>query len=462
MTDYEIGDDEYEETEEVNTSYDQDQPIGDEPQALNTELSNSEPIDAETGEDFYTIQTGGAAKKIGEFQTVWQQLGYESLNLDGTGVARATRGVNPNKAKSKVLRFIYVSKSDCPICKQYDGHSWAVDSPNRPIIPRLEGKHGSRPFTHPHCKCKWVNVFSDEEVRSSEVNQADFDRTRKWYGAGFDDLTRIQQKMAMIDMFKQSLGMEADAEEDIIDPVPIVSMAQIAFDTIKPIIKHKLGKEQAVESEPSSYGIQSMLDDIVSKSLSKDEKKEIEESTELESDFSLNTLLGLVADRLAKKIGKKLGVESKPNEYTKDDSYRSECQICGAPLDEHPITEGNDPHEWLAEQPADWEGDMSLANEDIYDNAWDGLSDEQKEMYNTLPFEEHKEGGEPVKGQRLNKTEFLQIANAMGVKRGNEGGKGSGRAGHQKWMLAGEAGEECSNCMMITEKENGKCLICGN
>ena len=96
--------------------------------------------------------------------------------------------------------------------------------------------------------------------------------------------------------------------------------------------------------------------------------------------------------------------KSKPNEYTKDDSYRSECQICGSPLEEHPITEGNDPHEWLAEQPEDYKGDMSPAN---------------------------------------------------------EGGRGSGRVGHQKWMLAGEAGEECPNCMMITERDNGKCVICG-
>lgn len=344
---------------EVNTSYDQNQPIGDEPQALNTELSNSEPIDAETGQDFLDIQYGGQSKKIGEFQTVWKQLGYESLNLDGTGVARATRGVNPNKTVNKIIRFIYVSKSDCPICKQYDGHSWEIDSPNRPVIPRLEKGNKSRPFTHPHCKCKWVNVFSDQEVISSEVNQADFDRTRKWYGHGFDDLTRIQQKMAMIDMFKQSLGMEADAEEDILDPIPLASMAQMAFDTIKPMIKHKLGIGEAFLGQPHAkqhnYGIQSMLDDIVTKSLDKDEKKEIEESTELENDFSLDTLLGLIADRLSKKIGKKLGVESKAK----------------------------------------------------------------------------------------------------------EGGRGSGRVGHQKWMLAGEVGEECPNCMMITEREDGKCTICG-
>ena len=306
MTDFEIGDDEYEETEEVNTSYDQDQPIGDEPQALNTELSNSEPIDAETGEDFYTVQIGGATNKIGEGQfpfdiedptvsadekrvywkldrmeqpehiddlrrwaSEWgedenlvikvfesffgryegESYANESLNLDGTGVRKATRGVDPNKAKDQVLRFVYVSKSDCPICKPHDGHSWAVDSPNRPVIPRLESQKGNRPFTHPHCKCKWVNVFSDVESKSSEVNQADFDRTRKWYGAGFDKLTVIEQKMAMIEMLKQSLGMEVEAEEDIIDPVPIASMAKLAFDAITPTIKHKLGIEAFVEQE---------------------------------------------------------------------------------------------------------------------------------------------------------------------------------------------------------------------
>lgn len=416
---------------EVNTSYDQDQPIGDEPQALNTELSNSEPIDAETGEDFYTIQTGGQSKKIGEFQSVWKQLGYESLNLDGTGVARATRGVNPNKSANKILRFIYVSKSDCPICKQYDGHSWAIDSPNRPIIPRLEGKHGDRPFTHPHCKCKWVNVFSDEEVKSSEVNQADFDRTRKWYGKGFDELNVIEQKMAMINMLKQSLGMETNTVESII----------------------------AVESEPSSYGIQNMLDDIVAKSLNKDEKKEIEESNELEKDFSLDTLLGLIADRLSKKIGKKLGVESrstendKPlNEWTKDDLYRSECQICGAPLEEHPITEGNDPHEWLAEEPEDYKGNTSPA---FIDDWWRNLdSEEQGKILVDNDLLTGMEDGHDWDEINQNARDVItQIA--------NEGGKGSGRMGHQKWMLAGEAGEECPNCMMITEKDNGKCVLCG-
>ena len=430
MTEFEIGDDEY--TEEVNTSYDQNQPIGDTPQALNTEWSNSEPIDAKTGQDFLTINNGSEGWRDTlddiisgdwiytdeekeflygkEFKTVWQQLGYESLNQDGSGVARATRGINPNKTPQQVLSFVYVSKSDCPICKQYDGQTWSIDSPNRPVIPRLEKGNKSRPFTHPHCKCKWVNVFltkdqgsidTPKSLGSTEVNQADFDRTRKWYGTGFDKLTRIEQKMAMIDMLKQSLGMEKEAEEDIIDPVPIASMAHIAFNAIKPTIKHKLGMEQATEASP--YGIQNMLGDIVSKSLNKGEKKEIEESEELEKDFSLNTLLGLIADRLSKKIGKKLGVEARANESKSIDQM----------------------------------GDDELKTEREYVKTRLGTNDMAED--------------------------YLRVINEELEKRSiaTEGGRGSGRKGHQKWMLGTEVGEECPNCMMITERKDGKCTICG-
>lgn len=42
-----------------------------------------------------------------------------------------------------------------------------------------------------------------------------------------------------------------------------------------------------------------------------------------------------------------------------------------------------------------------------------------------------------------------------------EGGVGSGKKGHQKWMRGAYAGEECPNCMVRTEKKDGKCAICG-
>ena len=272
-----IGDEYY--ADEVNTSYDQDQPIGDEPQALYTEPSNSEPIDARTGDDFMDIKKG-----------------EEKLNKDGSGVARATRGVSPNRAKHKVLRFEYVSSSDCEICKEFDGKTFAIDSPNRPVIPRLEKGGGGRPYTHPNCKCRWKNVFNES--------------------------------------------------------------------------------------------------------------------------------------------------------MTKDELYNSECQDCGAPKSDHP-NNLDYPHEWLPEYPTDYEGDMSPANEDAYDRVFDNMTDEQRVMYEQIPHESE----EPWDG--MNKTEYLEILSA------NEGGRGSGKKGHSKWMLGAEVGDECPNCMMITEVEDDKCMVCG-
>ena len=277
MIDWEIGDEEF--SEEINTSYDQTQDIGDTPSDY--PAAGAEPIDAKTGQDFMDIR-----------------VGEEKLNKDGTGIRRATRGVNPNKAKHKVLKFEYVSNSDCPICKEFAGKTFAIDSPNRPVIPRLEkwSKGESRPITHRNCKCKWLNVFNES------VTVDDYRRAEKWYGEGFDKLSLIEKKIAIINMLKQSLG---------------------------------------IENKPYS-------------------------------------------------------------KMTKDELYKSECQSCGAPLSEHPV-KGDNSHEWLPENPTDYEGDMSLASET----------------------------------------------------------KGSGRLGHRSWMLQGEAMDECSNCMMRTEKnDGGKCAIC--
>ena len=62
-----IGDEEY--SEEINTTYDQEQPIGDTPSDY--PAGGAEPIDAMNAEQFYTIQRGG--DKIGEFKGKPQQ-----------------------------------------------------------------------------------------------------------------------------------------------------------------------------------------------------------------------------------------------------------------------------------------------------------------------------------------------------------------------------------------------------
>ena len=63
----------------------------------------------------------------------------------------------------------------------------------------------------------------------------------------------------------------------------------------------------------------------------------------------------------------------------------------------------------------------------------------------------------------LNIFELDPNTSSLYESKATEGGRGSGRKGHQKWMLGAEADpEECPNCMILTEKKNGNCQICGN
>jgi hypothetical protein len=63
----------------------------------------------------------------------------------------------------------------------------------------------------------------------------------------------------------------------------------------------------------------------------------------------------------------------------------------------------------------------------------------------------------------LNIFELDPNTSSLYESKASEGGRGSGRKGHQKWMLGAEADpEECPNCMIFTEKKNGNCQICGN
>lgn len=267
----------------------------------------------------------------------------EKLNKDGTGVARARRGVNPNKTPHKVLQFMYVSKSDCDICKQYDGISFPLDSPNRPVIPRLESvsSRSKRPYTHPNCKCKWIIPISDigyqnliqargGEAKSKEDYKSTYNKILdvvKKENPDFDKLSKSEKNWLIID---QSVKMITSKE------VYTTSITNINFDSIQPVILsdlHKNGNE-----------VRNMIDGFVGEALSEQEKRDIIEEHNL--DFTFENLIDIVSESLVKKIA-------------------------------------------------------------------------------------------------------------------NEGGVGSGKKGHQKWMRGAYAGEECPNCMIRTEKKDGKCAICG-
>ncbi len=567
--------------EEVNTSYDQNQSIGDEPQALYTELSNSEPIDAENGEDFLTVKklqedTKNENKKI---ESVWDKLDNmvvesyskveesldvnlinrlvdedmtnqeiyeyliendlihllttrgeieselykirtgEKLNKDGTGIARATRGIDPTKTPAQVLQFVYVSKSECDICKQYDGKHFGIDSPNRPVIPRLEEGDGVRPYTHPHCKCKWVRPFSKsgmknfDQTRIGESNAKELgfkeekekllDIVKSKY-PNYDEMSEIEQRMAFIKSSMNELS-ESKAEEDILDPMPLASMAVQMFNAVQPTIASKVGKFNSRESE-SPYGIQKMLDMFVDKKLTKEEKQEIEVEHNL--DFTLENLLRLVADKLTEKAGKKLGLEShkvkgneacwdgykqigmkekdgkqvpncvpNSNEVSMANEWKMDilCDICGKTYEDHDNT-----HEFKF--PEGW-ADEGI--KDIFDDVMDGsiFMGKDKEEFKKLLND-----GESVidldvtrMGMALSKNGFnvfdltdeeieskFKLESSLDSrivddykKLSTEGGVGSGKKGHQKWMRGTYAESECPNCMIRTEKKDGKCTICG-
>jgi hypothetical protein len=421
--------------EEVNTSYDQDQLIGDTPSDY--PALGGEPIDAKTGDDFMTVkklQEDTKPKK--EYKNVWQKLdnmvkesySKEKLNKDGTGVARATRGLDPTKTSARVLQFVYVSKSECETCKQYDGQHFPIDSPNRPVIPRLEKGDDIRPYTHPNCKCKWVRPFSKSGMKN-------FEQTRVSESLDFKPFTINAGKQTFKLRKKKSDTRKWDdlGEEEQLDWIirgMVSSMkngwSEIGeFKKIKEVFDKIEPKQKGISTESDSpYGIQKMLDMFVDKTLTPKEKNEIEEEHNL--DFTLENLLRLVAEKLAEKAGKKMGLEGK---------VKSNESLLSVFKKQKPNFQNQNFK------------DYAKVFEDPIETKWNkqkyGLTDIFSDFKN-MDWDELP-------------NEIQDLFRATAV----EGGVGSGKKGHQKWMRGAYAGEECSNCMIRTEKKDGKCAICG-
>jgi hypothetical protein len=543
MTEFEV-DEEY--IEEVNTSYDQDKEIGSIPSAY---FAHSQPMNAKNGGDE-------------KFKS------REKLNKDGTGVRKAKRGVNPNNTPAKVLEFVYVSKSECEICRQYDGQMFATDSPNRPIIPRLEsqGKKGTRPYTHPNCKCKWVRPFSKTglknfgqtrggEAEAYELKQKTIDMARKTI-VDFDKLSKRDQYVAIAYMFKERLS-----SPESFDPtsLPIASMLKMTYDAIEPTLALQLAKMSSRDSNE----VRNLIDDMVGESLSSERKHKI--VLEHNLDFTFENLLKLTVNALIENLNeeKEIGMDVEM-EFTDDEEKAKDTVEDHLEEDpehysrlksvfEHDVWDENtntlvDPT--LLEDKK--QSDKSESDEGEFgftDDEWNGFPEEVQDQLTTKVFkkeglddeepympdvygidpyphrhefidnvciicdyvlkaseslilcpkcgsyailnselgsewnkcdscgEEFIEGAKPLQGQPTSSTNDYNVPverdHAFGwdnvfpahnnESKANEGGRGSGRKGHQKWMLGAEADpEECPHCMIFTEKKNGNCQICGN
>ena len=491
MTEFEV-DEEY--IEEVNTSYDQDKEIGSTPSAY---FAHSQPMNAKNGNE--------------KFESIDQQKWYyatdqtylddephenrkvkgEKLNKDGTGVRKAKRGVNPNNTPAKVLEFVYVSKSECEICRQYDGMIFATDSPNRPIIPRLEsqGKKGTRPYTHPNCKCKWVRPFSRTglknfgqtrggEAEAYELKQKTIDMARKTI-VDFDKLSKRDQYVAIAHMFKERLS-----SPESFDPtsLPIASMLKMTFDAIEPTLALQLAKM----SSRNSNEVRDLIDDMVGESLSSEKKHEI--VLEHNLDFTFENLLNLTVIALSETLNdeEEIGMDVEM-EFTDDEEKAKDTVEDHLEKDpehysrlksvfEHDVWDEEkntlvDPS-LLEDKSESDEGEFGFT-----DDEWNGFPEEIQDQLTTKVFK--KEGlddEEPYMPDVYgidpypHRHEFIDnvcvICNYVlksSESKATEGGRGSGRKGHQKWMLGAEADpEECPNCMIFTEKKNGNCQICGN
>ena len=466
----------------------------------------------------------GISRDNDEYENTNYGRTNEKLNKDGTGVRKATRGLNPKKTNAKVLQFVYVSKSECGICREYDGMAFATDSPNRPIIPRLEsqGNRGSRPYTHPNCKCKWVRPFSDAgiknfddmglfggEVEANEIKQKTVDLVRKEYGElKYDKLNREKQLDIIITSLLKKLGAES------FDPnsLPIASIIKMTYDAIQPTLALQLARM----SHRDSNEVRDIIDDMVGESLSSERKHDI--VLEHNLDFSFENLLDLTVTALSETlneeedIGMDVELEFTDDEGKAKDSVEDHLEKdpkhysrLKSVFEEHDVWDEKtnrlvDPSilEDKEEESESWGRnkepepepmsrhdqikmmrDLGIADKTLRDigyvlsesnaSEWNDRSWAKKPLVcpncNSIDIEPMTLSFDnSVRGSPYN------MCNDCGEKfiegfesKATEGGRGSGRKGHQKWMLGAEADpEECPNCMIFTEKKNGNCQICGN
>jgi len=395
----------------------------------------------------------GVNRDNDEYENTNYRKTTEKLNKNGTGVRKATRGVNPKNTKAQVLQFVYVSKSECEICRQYDGMAFATDSPNRPIIPRLEsqGNRGSRPYTHPNCKCKWVRPFSDAgiknfgqsrggEAEANELKQKTIDLVRKEYGVlKFDKLSREKRLDVIISSLLKKLGDES------FDPnsLPIASIIKMTYDAIQPTLALQLARM----SHKNTNEVRELIDDMVGESLTSERKHDI--VLEHNLDFTFENLLKLTAIALSEEHDvwdEKTNTLLDPSilEDKKEDK-EEESESWGR--NKEPEPEPMSRHDQIKMMR-----DLGIADKTLRDIGY--VLSESTEA--DPCWKGYKQVGMKDKDGR-------QVPNCVPESKATEGGRGSGRKGHQKWMLGAEADpEECPNCMIFTEKKNGNCQICGN
>jgi len=407
--------------EEAQIGYEQVQPNDD---TLTAYFAvGAEPIEAKNGIGFFD-------KKRLEESSVG-----EALNKDGTGVKKATRGLDPRKKRNIWLQYVYVSgggkkkkKGKCEICGPFDGKIFHIDSEDRPCIPRLEEWDGIRPVTHPNCKCKWVKAVIDPERILTDGTVTEGLGTEQ-EGYLFPDEFEEEQKSYLdvctpedFELARSYFGDEFDNEKDDKKKGWMVVRAWL----------RKLASYESLA--------------VFLNSICKNCKK---------TDFDVSYKNGYIKNIKCKNCGEPaFGSET---DMLKDELYDLLGQD-GIDKIDFAMTIGTNSNE-LKQMV------LKIVRENskkIYERKlWDEMNQqERKQKLVQSGFDEFQNYN--AKLNYVDLHPMIRSAFEGGhTKTATEGGIGSGKKGHQRWMVNIYPDEECPNCMIHTEKLNGKCQLCG-
>lgn len=336
------------------------------------------------------------------------------------------------------------------------------------------------------------NAKTGKEVLGFEsldwAEQKDIDFARKVYGDKFENASEDEQGWLVIKALMQKISNESSIFLN--STCPNCHSEDLSLVQRDGIVKNAkcndcgnfvYGKPKA--SEASGYGIQNMLDQFIDKKMGKQGIEEVKEK--IADGFSLEAIMELVATKLAGKLGKKLGVESRPisnPDFNKEQTVKFLIKVHGlSPEEADKVYEEAYDDMFSKETFSNANLTCSKCGEQFFYNKKDinALQQTQKQLYNHILNQHGKQtsleydlGDCPYcegSGIDPNSSGVCDFCFGSGKfdrdmkTQGVEGGRGSGKTGHQPWMLGTYMAEECPNCMISTERDDdGKCVLCGN
>lgn len=93
----------------------------------------------------------------------------QSAPINMPPIAILPSGATLEAKQKNLMRFIYNTKENCPICKKYDGQVYDVNNSSASPIPPSLGKGFTN--THPNCECTYEKI-DQESAKAMPLTQA--------------------------------------------------------------------------------------------------------------------------------------------------------------------------------------------------------------------------------------------------------------------------------------------------